>query len=66
MVRVSTPPALAAAVTLYDNFSSGREWHYADHVGDAPIAAMRDSIVATAPAVAYEAVSASFPSKRAT
>jgi UDP-glucose 4-epimerase len=21
-------------VTLYDNFSSGREWHYADHVGD--------------------------------
>jgi UDP-glucose 4-epimerase len=23
------------AVTLYDNFSSGREWHYAQHAGDA-------------------------------
>ena len=23
------------AVTLYDNFSSGREWHYAHHQGDA-------------------------------
>ena len=22
-------------VTLYDNFSSGREWHYAHHQGDA-------------------------------
>jgi UDP-glucose 4-epimerase len=24
----------AAAVTLYDNFSSGREWHYAHHLND--------------------------------
>jgi UDP-glucose 4-epimerase len=23
-----------AAVTLYDNFSSGREWHYGQHAGD--------------------------------
>ena len=24
----------SAAVTIYDNFSSGREWHYAQHLRD--------------------------------
>jgi UDP-glucose 4-epimerase len=31
----------AAAVTLYDNFSSGRQWHYAPHAGDARLAIVR-------------------------
>jgi UDP-glucose 4-epimerase len=31
----------AAAVTLYDNFSSGREWHYAHHAGDARLHVVR-------------------------
>lgn len=31
--RLMADPAVTA-VTLYDNFSSGREWHFADHVGD--------------------------------
>ena len=28
-------------VTLYDNFSSGREWHYAHHAGDARLKVVR-------------------------
>ena len=30
-----------AAVTLYDNFSSGREWHYRHHLGDPRFRAVR-------------------------
>ena len=30
--------ASVEAVTLYDNFSSGREWHYAHHEHDPPAA----------------------------
>jgi UDP-glucose 4-epimerase len=29
------------AVTLYDNFSSGREWHYAQHAGDSRLQVVR-------------------------
>lgn len=32
--RLLTTPGVEM-VTLYDNFSSGREWHYAQHQGDA-------------------------------
>lgn len=28
-------------VTLYDNFTSGREWHYAEHIGDERLAVVR-------------------------
>jgi UDP-glucose 4-epimerase len=28
-------------VTVYDNFSSGREWHYAEHTGDLRLAIVR-------------------------
>jgi len=28
-------------VTLYDNFSSGREWHYREHAGDDRLAVVR-------------------------
>ena len=28
-------------LTLYDNFSSGQEWHYADHVGDPRLKVVR-------------------------
>ena len=28
-------------VTLYDNFSSGQEWHYAEHTGDERLAVVR-------------------------
>ncbi len=31
-------PGLAARVTIYDNFSSGRSWHYEQHLGDARLA----------------------------
>jgi len=31
----------AAAVTVYDNFSSGREWHLARHAGDARLRVVR-------------------------
>jgi UDP-glucose 4-epimerase len=34
----------AAAVTLYDNFSSGREWHYAAHAGDARLRVVRGNV----------------------
>jgi UDP-glucose 4-epimerase len=31
-------------VTLYDNFSSGREWHYAHHLGDPRLAVVRGDV----------------------
>lgn len=34
----------AAAVTLYDNFSSGREWHYAHHGADARFKVVRGEV----------------------
>jgi UDP-glucose 4-epimerase len=38
----------AAAVTLYDNFSSGREWHYAHHAKDARLRVVRGEVEDTA------------------
>lgn len=32
------------AVTLYDNFSSGREWHYAHHADDARLRVIRGDV----------------------
>jgi UDP-glucose 4-epimerase len=37
-------PGNAAAVTLYDNFSSGREWHYAQHTADARLKVVRGNV----------------------
>jgi len=34
----------AAAVTLYDNFTSGRPWHYAHHEGDARLSVVRGDV----------------------
>ncbi len=34
----------AAAVTLYDNFSSGREWHFAHHAGDVRLRVVRGNV----------------------
>jgi UDP-glucose 4-epimerase len=34
----------AAAVTLYDNFTSGREWHYAHHASDARLKVVRGQV----------------------
>ncbi|HVR01801.1 MAG TPA: NAD-dependent epimerase/dehydratase family protein [Polyangia bacterium] len=34
----------AAAVTLYDNFSSGREWHYAHHARDPRLMVVRGQV----------------------
>ncbi|HEY2900625.1 MAG TPA: NAD-dependent epimerase/dehydratase family protein [Polyangia bacterium] len=31
-------------VTLYDNFTSGREWHYAHHAGDARLRVVRGKV----------------------
>jgi UDP-glucose 4-epimerase len=42
----------AAAVTLYDNFSSGREWHYAHHAGDARLRVVRGNVEDTEALVA--------------
>src|ERR1035441_450634 len=33
-----------AAVTIYDNFSSGREWHYAAHLQDARFRVVRGDV----------------------
>ncbi len=33
-----------AAVTLYDNFSSGREWHYENHLGDSRFHVVRGDV----------------------
>src|SRR3954471_1071471 len=38
----------AAAVTLFDNFSSGREWHYAQHAKDARLRVVRGQVEDTA------------------
>ena len=32
------------AVTVYDNFTSGREWHLADHAGDARLSVVRADV----------------------
>ncbi len=32
------------AVTLYDNFTSGREWHYAHHLGDNRLTVVRGDV----------------------
>ena len=37
-----------AAVTLYDDFSSGREWHYAQHAKDARLRVVRGEVEDTA------------------
>ncbi len=34
----------AAGVTLYDNFSSGREWHYAHHLKDSRLRVVRGDV----------------------
>jgi UDP-glucose 4-epimerase len=36
--------ATVTAVTLYDNFSSGREWHYEHHLGDARLKVVRGDV----------------------
>jgi UDP-glucose 4-epimerase len=36
--------AAVEGVTLYDNFSSGREWHYAHHAGDARLRVVRGNV----------------------
>jgi UDP-glucose 4-epimerase len=41
-------PGAAAAVTLYDNFSSGRPWHYAHHASDARLRVVRGEVEDTA------------------
>jgi UDP-glucose 4-epimerase len=41
-------PGRAAAVTLYDNFSSGRPWHYAHHADDARLRVVRGEVEETA------------------
>src|ERR1700686_5428458 len=33
-----------AAVTIYDNFSSGREWHYTQHLQDPRFRVMRGDV----------------------
>ena len=35
---------LVTAVTLYDNFSSGREWHYEHHRDDPRLRVMRNDV----------------------
>jgi UDP-glucose 4-epimerase len=41
--RLLADPA-TAAVTLYDNFSSGREWHYAPHSSDQRLRVVRGDV----------------------
>jgi len=41
--RLLSDPA-TEAVTLYDNFSSGREWHYAHHAGDQRLHVVRGDV----------------------
>src|SRR5437762_7553178 len=36
--------AEVAAVTLYDNFTSGREWHIKDHLGDRRLRVVRGDV----------------------
>jgi UDP-glucose 4-epimerase len=42
----------AAAVTLFDNFSSGREWHFAAHSRDARLRVVRGNVEDTEALVA--------------
>lgn len=35
---------ITSGVTLYDNFSSGREWHYEHHAGDRRLAVVRGEV----------------------
>jgi UDP-glucose 4-epimerase len=42
----------AAGVTLYDNFSSGRQWHFAPHDGDARLRVVRGDVEDTEALVA--------------
>jgi UDP-glucose 4-epimerase len=42
------PQGGAAGVTLYDNFTSGREWHFAHHAGDARFRVVRGNAEDTA------------------
>jgi UDP-glucose 4-epimerase len=42
--RLLADPAVAA-VTLYDNFSSGREWHYAHHQQDPRLSVVRGDVL---------------------
>jgi UDP-glucose 4-epimerase len=46
--RLLAPQGGAAGVTLYDNFSSGREWHFAPHAGDARLRVVRGDAEDTA------------------
>jgi UDP-glucose 4-epimerase len=39
--RLLGPDGPASGVTVYDNFSSGREWHHAQHAGDARLRIVR-------------------------
>lgn len=41
--RLLADPSVAA-VTLYDNFSSGREWHYESHCGDSRFRVVRGDV----------------------
>ena len=41
--RLLADPAVTA-VTLYDNYSSGREWHYAQHLADPRFRAIRGDV----------------------
>ncbi len=41
--RLLADPAVAG-VTLFDNFSSGREWHYEKHVNDARLRVVRGDV----------------------
>lgn len=41
--RLLSDPA-TTLVTLYDNFSSGREWHYEHHAGDARLKVVRGKV----------------------
>ena len=36
--------AAVAGVTLYDNFTSGREWHYAHHLHDGRLRVVRGDV----------------------
>src|SRR3982751_387997 len=33
-----------SAVTIFDNFSSGREWHYEQHAGDGRLRVVRSDV----------------------
>jgi UDP-glucose 4-epimerase len=46
--RLLSDPA-TTRVTLYDNFSSGREWHYAHHAADPRVQVLRADLKDTGP-----------------